>query len=89
MWLLLVGRDAVWFVDNASVLHALVKGGSRNAELALAIQVEHFFSYELQCRIWWENWADRVSRLGAQKNQWSKKQGIDLEGMHAVRRLVA
>ena len=30
------------------------KGDSRNAELARALQVVHLFSYEPECRVWWE-----------------------------------
>ena len=67
---LLRNRDIVYFIDNTSALHSLVKGTSRNEELDRTIQLAHLCSFELQCRLWWEyvpsnqNWADGISRLG-------------------------
>ena len=63
-------RDVLWFVDNTSALHCLVKGGARNAHLARSVHVLHLLSYHLRCRIWFEyvpsgqNWSDGVSRAG-------------------------
>ena len=77
------GRDVVWFIDNAAVLSALVKGSSRSVDVDRAAAVVSLLSAMLQMRVWFEyiesdaNWADFTSRE-LTVNPWMLQQGYVL-----------
>ena len=79
----LAGRDAIWFVDNAAVLSAMIKGGSRCEDVDRAAGVVALICAQIQARVWFEyvesksNWADGVSRL-LHADQWSRQNGFEL-----------
>ena len=75
------GRDVVWYIDNASVLAALVKGASSSYDVDRAAAVVALLSAQLQCRVWFEyveshsNWADQLSR-SLVPDEWMVAQGF-------------
>ena len=68
----LAGQCVVWFIDNTSSLHSLVKGTSTNAMLSRIVEVVHILLHRHRINVWFEfvsssdNWADGISRHGFQ-----------------------
>ena len=65
---MIFGRSLVYWVDNASALHSIVKGGSKNPAINRACSSVHMCAYHAQCFPWFEyiaseaNWSDGASR---------------------------
>ena len=83
----LVGRDAVWWIDNSSTLGACIKGGSRAEDLDRSVITLHLACAMLGTRIWFEyvesksNWADGSSRL-LLLDPWSSEHGFSMAQVH-------
>ena len=65
----LAGRDAYWYIDNSSILAAMVKGAAGHQDVDSAAAAIHLALAACSARVWWEyiesksNWADEPSRL--------------------------
>ncbi len=77
-------RNVIWFADNTSDLHALVKGGSTNVALDRTVQAFHILCCHINCNVWFEyvpsaaNWSDGVSRCGF-ADAFAREQGFALK----------
>ena len=65
----LAGRDAYWYIDNSSILAAMVKGAAGHEDVDAAAAAIHLTLAAQGARVWWEyieskaNWADEPSRM--------------------------
>ena len=77
----LAGRDVLWFVDNTSVLGALLKGSTADTVVHVMCEVVHLFLFQTHTSVYFEwvesdaNWADGVSRQ-LSKCPWAATQGF-------------
>ena len=75
--------DVLWFVDNTSALHSMIKGSARSEWLDRSVALFHFLAFHHDVHVWFEfvdsesNWSDGISRdLGEDK--WAKQHGFAL-----------
>ena len=70
------GRRGIWMIDNTASLMSLIRGRSDSQDLEILSHMIHSILFALKVWIYWEwvpsksNWADAISRLGAQ-DPWS------------------
>ena len=63
------GRRVLYFLDNASSLHAYARGASKSMPVARCVQIAYILAGELHSQPWFEfvdstaNWSDGASRL--------------------------
>ena len=68
------GSSSVWFIDNVAALMALVKGSSGSHPLDQMAKIIHLACFAIHSVPYFEyveskaNWADEISRVGAQGN---------------------
>ena len=68
------GASSVWFIDNVAALMALVKGSSGSHSLDQMAKIIHLACFAIHSVPYFEyveskaNWADEISRVGAQGN---------------------
>jgi hypothetical protein len=68
------GANSIWFIDNVPALMALVKGSSGSHSLDQMAKLVHLACFAIRSVPYFEyieskaNWADEISREGAQGN---------------------
>ena len=75
--------DVLWFVDNTTALHSVIKGNARNQWLDRSIAIFHFLAFRHDVHVWFEfvdsksNWADGISRE-LDKDPFAIKHGYEI-----------
>ena len=73
----------LWFVDNESAVSSLIRGSSRQGDLAELSQLTHLVWALLGCRVWIE-WVDSESNLAdglsrkAEQDTWTQDQDWEI-----------
>ena len=80
---ILTNCDILWFVDNEAACSSLVRGASKEEDVASIAGAAHLMMLSRRCRIWFEwidsdsNPADGLSRDGCE-DAWTANQGWQL-----------
>jgi len=86
---LIRGVSSVWFIDNVAALMALVKGSSGSHSLDQMAKIIHLACFAIRSVPYFEyiesaaNWADEISREGAQGN-WAPRHAFSVGECRAV-----
>lgn len=86
----LVDCDVLWFVDNEAACSSLVRGASKEEDVASIAGAAHLMMLQNRCRAWFEwidsdsNPADGLSRDGC-LDEWTQDQGWHLRDEEAIR----
>ena len=77
------GTDIVWFIDDEAACSSLVRGATKEEDVAMIAAVTHLVMMHYKCRVWLEwidahsNPADGLSRDGCY-DTWTRQQGWEL-----------
>ena len=86
----LQGRDILWFVDNEAAASSLIRGSSRQVDVAGIVQCTHLLLAKAGSRCWFEwidsksNPSDGLSRDGI-SDTWTSTQGWELKEVKVPR----
>jgi hypothetical protein len=78
------GANSIWFIDNVPALMALVKGSSGSHSLDQMAKLVHLACFAIRSVPYFEyieskaNWADEISRVGAQGN-WAPRNAFSVK----------
>jgi len=88
------GANTIWFIDNVAALMALVKGSSGSHSLDQMARLVHLACFAIRSVPYFEyvesaaNWADEISREGAQGN-WAPRNAFSVEECGVVVELLS
>ena len=77
-------RDIMWYVDNTTVLHAMIRGATNDPDVHAMVQIVYLLAFIGNIRIYWEyvesdsNWADGASRVLID-DPWARENQFELQ----------
>ena len=79
----LQSSDVIFFIDNEAACAALIRGSSKEPDVAAVVNAVHWLLHQADCRAWFEwidsasNCSDGLSRDGL-RDAWTVAQGWNL-----------